>query len=167
MQTRCSVSHRRQRWKIRERFALIPEGRGIKIVRAIVRMAVLHRMFQVPRECYGIIAMPPVAAISAASPLRIHNQRRSIKMMRKRNRGIASTEIPTAQKVIFRAGAIDDRLTLVIDEYHVVAFAHPAIRVLQNAQRDAHQMSAAARFHVSVIIFAIWIQLRPGIRSLH
>ena len=48
---------------------------------------------------------------------------------------------------------------LVVDEDHVVAFAPPAVGVLQHAQRHAHQVAAAARLQVDVVQPAIEIEL--------
>ena len=78
--------------------------------------------------------------------------------MRERDGAVAPAEIPRAVDVVFRAGADDGGLRFIVDENHVVAFAEPVVGVLQDAQGDAHQMAAPARFGEDVVVLAVGIQ---------
>ena len=46
---------------------------------------------------------------------------------------------------------------VAVDEDHVVAFAEPAVGVLQDAVGDADEMAAAGGFEEDVVAFAIQI----------
>src|SRR5437660_6708301 len=61
---------------------------------------------------------------------------------------------PCPQKIVFRAGAVDGRPRLAIDEKHVVAFAPPEILILQDGHRDPCKLSAPASFHPDIVVFA-------------
>src|SRR5262249_54221138 len=60
-------------------------------------------------------------------------------------------ESPRAEKIILGAGTIDGRLSFAIDEKHVVAFAPPAVLILQDGHRDAGEMPTALRFEPHVV----------------
>ena len=66
-------------------------------------------------------------------------------------------KIPRAQEIIFRSGAVDRRRVLPIDEEHVVAFAPPAVLILQHRHGHADKVAAPGRFHPDVVAFAIQI----------
>ena len=68
-----------------------------------------------------------------------------------------AAKIPRAQEIIFRSGAVDRRRFLPIDEEHVVAFAPPAILILQHRHGHAHKVPASGCFHPDVVAFAIQI----------
>ena len=78
--------------------------------------------------------------------------------MTERRRSLAAAEIPAAKEIVLASGPDDRRLRIIVDEDHVVSFAPPAVRVLQHTERDAHQVTAAARFHVDVVLLAVGIQ---------
>ena len=68
---------------------------------------------------------------------------------------LAPAEVPASAEEVLRAGAVDHRHGLVVDENHFVAFAPPILMVLHDAQRHAEQMAAAARFAIDVIELAV------------
>src|SRR5436309_2314058 len=110
----------------------------------------LHGVLQVALESHWIIAVPAVAAISAAGALGGGDEVRAVHGVRERLCAELPAEIPASQEIILAAGADDGGLAFVVDEDHVVAFAPPAVGVLQHAERYAHQVAAAARLHVDV-----------------
>src|SRR5215831_1442367 len=75
---------------------------------------------------------------------------RSVQPMRK----AALPEIPRTEKIILRAGADDGRARFAVDEKHVVAFAPPAVLVLQHGHGDTNEMASAGRGKPKVIAFA-------------
>jgi hypothetical protein len=151
---------RRQHREIRIRLGLIPVADGIEIIAAIVRVAVLHGVFQVALKRHGIVPVPPVAAPPASGALGEGDDRRAVHRVREGLRVVQSAEIPAPQEVVLAPGAGDGGFALIVDEDHLVAFAPPAIRVLQHSQGHAHQVALAARFHVDVILLSVQVELR-------
>src|ERR1017187_1776866 len=125
--------HRRQRREIRVGSSLVPVGHRKEIVAAIVGVAVLHGVLEIALKGYRVVAMPAVAAVTAAGAFGIRDQRRAVHGMSEGLGAVAPSEVPTPQEIVFRAGAGDRGLRLIVDEDHVVAFAPPAVGVLEDA----------------------------------
>src|ERR1019366_6531647 len=106
-------------------------------------------------EGHGVVAVEAVAAVAAAGALRALDERRAILVMREWHGMLAPAEVPTPAEEILRAGAVDHRHGLVVDENHLVAFAPPILLVLHDAQRHAQQMAAATGLAIDVIELAI------------
>src|ERR1039458_1349187 len=123
---------RGQRRQVCHRLLLVPESAGVKVVGAVVGVAVFHGVLQVAREGHGVVAVEAVAAVAAAGALRALDERRAILVMREWHGMLAPAEVPTPAEEILRAGAVDHRHGLVVDENHVVAFAPPILLVLHD-----------------------------------
>jgi len=115
-----------------------PTSGSVTLDGTIVRMAVLHGVLQISREGDGIVAMPPVQAISAARALRVGHEGRAIVEVSELNSAVTTAKIPGSVEIILGAGAHDRGFSLIIDEYHIIALSHPMIGVLQHAERNAH-----------------------------
>jgi len=90
---RNPLRHRGQRREVGVRRGLIPIPRRVEVVPAIVGVTVLHGVLHVAFEGHRIVAVPPVAAIPAAGPLRIHNQRRAVLPVGERDRVELAAEV--------------------------------------------------------------------------
>src|ERR1700678_3476307 len=103
----------------------------------------------------GALDVPAIEAVPAADSLIGVGDVRSVVWV-----GEALTaEIPCAVVVVLGAGAVDGGQFVAVDEDHVVAFAEPAVLVLQYGLGDADKMAAARRFHEDIIACAIEILL--------
>src|ERR1039457_4688896 len=134
------------RWLIGIGSRLIPISHRKEVIGAVIGVAVLDSVLEIFGERDRIIGVPAVQAIPASRALRTYDERRPIVEMRERDGAIAAPEVPCAVEVILRPGARDDGLALVVHEHHFIAFAHPVILILQNAQGHSHQVPASARF---------------------
>src|SRR6185436_18165168 len=103
------------------------------------------------RECHRVVRVPAVQAIAAAGALLRDHERRAVIQVRKWDSSVAPAEIPCAVEIILGTSADDDRLRLIVNKEHVVSLSHPTIGVLQYAQRDPHQVAAAASLDVDVV----------------
>src|SRR5438552_17945799 len=86
--------------------------------------------------------MKAVDGRSAASTLLAFNGRAE-NPVRKR----ASSKIKSAEEIILGTRSVDGRTRLPVDEKHVVAFAPPAVLILQNGHGDTEKVTTACGFH--------------------
>src|ERR1017187_1640663 len=152
-----------QRRKIGIGSRLIPISHRKEVIGAVIGVAVLDSVLEIFGERDRIIGVPAVQAIPASRALRTYDERRPIVEMRERDSAIAAPEVPCAVEVILRPGARDDGLALVVHEHHFIAFAHPVILILQNAQGHSHQVPASARFGKDVVVLAVEILQLVGV----
>src|SRR5439155_22017928 len=80
---------------------------------------------------------------------------RAEKPVRKR----ASSKIKSAEEIILGTRSVDGRTQLTVHEKHVVAFAPPAVLILQNGHGDTEKVTTACGFHPDVIALAIQVFL--------
>src|SRR5690348_10205690 len=104
--------------------------------------------------------MPPVQAIPATGTLGRRDQVCPVVEMGKRNGAISSAEVPCTAEIILRACTRYRWLGILINENHLITFAHPVLAILQNAKSDTHQMACALCFHENVVILAIRVPFR-------
>src|SRR5581483_9651425 len=149
--------------KIRVRLGLIPITNRIEIIGPMICMAVLHGVLHVALKGHRVVGMPAIQAVAAAGAFGRRNQVRSVVEVRERNGAIPAAEIPGAIEVILGTGADDQRFALVVNEDHVIAFAHPELLVLKNAERDSHQMAATPCFRVNIVALAVRILQPVGV----
>src|SRR5206468_5194913 len=86
--------------------------------------------------------------------------RGSIKAMRKRDRAVSSTEIPSPTEVILSTRPGDNRFGIAVDEEHLVSLAKPRIFVLHHAQRHTKHLPASLRLEENVIALPFQVDLR-------
>src|SRR5271155_6008806 len=114
----------RQRRKREVRFGLIPIGYRIKVVRAMIGVPMLdagpHRL----GEWYRRVEVKAVHAETLSRQVPADDGR-AVKQ-----KVLRTHEPPCAEKIVFAAGANDGR-RVAINLEHVVAFAKPAVLVLQ------------------------------------
>src|SRR2546422_863460 len=67
-------------------------------------------------------------------------------------------EVPRAQEVVFRAGPVDGRCRLTVNEEHIVALAPPAVGVLDDRHGDSHKMAASGGFHPDVVTLTVDVE---------
>src|ERR1022692_2434865 len=152
LQSGNAALRERQRREIGIGSRLIPISHRKVVIGAVIGVAVLDSVLEIFGERDRIIGVPAVQAIPASRALRTYDERRPIVEMRERDGALAAPGVPCAVEVILRPGARDDGLALVVHEHHFIAFAHPVILILQNAQGHSHQVPASARFGKDVVV---------------
>src|SRR6266851_9380707 len=70
-----------------------------------------------------------------------------------------AAKIPGAQEIVFGTCSVDGWVGFTVHEKHVVAFAPPAILILQDGHGDSNEMSAACGVHPDVILLAVEVRL--------
>src|SRR5579862_810475 len=132
LQRRDAIGRGGERRKIRIWLILIPIRDRIETIGTIVGVAVLHRVFEIALKRDRVIGMPPIQAIAAAGEFRTGDEGSPVIQVSECDGAVPSAEIPSAVEIILRARADDGGLALIVDEDHVVTFAHPVVMILQN-----------------------------------
>ena len=153
-----SVLRWRERGDFGVGFGLIPVGDGVKVVGTIVGVAVLDGDLDGFFEGDEAFGVPAVEAIAAAGALGVDDVGRALAHV---GEGVA-VEIPCAVVVVLCTGAVDGGLSVAVDEEHVVAFAEPAIGVLEDALGDADEVAAAGGFKEDIVVGAVEILVAAG-----
>src|SRR5437879_3860992 len=69
-----------------------------------------------------------------------------------------ASKIPRAKEVVFRTGSINGWAGFTVNEKHIVAFAPPAILILEYGHGDSNEMSAACGVHPNVVFLAVKVR---------
>src|ERR1035441_8302228 len=131
-------------------FGLIPKRRREVAVGPVVGVAMLDAHFDRFFEGDRVFQMPAVQTIAATDALGIRNEWRAVVTVRERRR----SEIPSAVVVVLRSSAVDAGPILAVDKNHLIAFAKPAVLVLQHAMRDTHEVTASLGFEKHIVALA-------------
>src|SRR6266436_56409 len=135
------------------RFRLIPIGHGIVIVRAVIGVAMFDGGAQ--RLCKSNRRIQ-VKAIDGrfASRAFFADNWSAVQLIEK---GM-SAKIPCTKEIILRTSPRNGGARFTVDEKHVVAFAPPAVLILQDRHSDPDEMPATRGVQPEVIFLAVEVR---------